>query len=464
MSRSNAVNYTAAGSAFPKANADTDPFDSQDVQVLAEAVDVHDHSATRGLAVARIVDGIVSTAKLIDGAVTTAKIAALNVTTALINDLAVTTAKIADLNVTTAKLAAGSVTQAKLGTDVVVRNNLLTNGGFEFWERHASATLNGAHTLTDTTIIVNDTGAFPTTGHFRIDDEIIIYTGKTATTFTGCTRAQYGTVAVGHASGALVEQAMTATSAYGPDTWFLGLGGGGSAAVTADRTTFDVSGGAGTLAARFNAVMGGGGSVQLISSLDPDVRAAFSARPLSISARVRTSTAGVVTITAVDSLGNSTTSAAHTGDGTWQTLTATFTSGAAPTYIRVAVTITASAVVWLDNYMMVSGALPADYSPVHPSEDRVRCFRRYEVIRSLNVVGAAHAASMSLAVIYAYKARKISSPTVTKNGTWNVANCGQPIANTSGLDHALIYVNSSAAGSIQFYADTADDTITIEAN
>jgi hypothetical protein len=41
----------------------------------------------------------------------------------------------------------------------------------------------------DTTINVNDTTYFPTAGTLYIDNELISYTGKTSTTFTGCGRA-----------------------------------------------------------------------------------------------------------------------------------------------------------------------------------------------------------------------------------------------------------------------------------
>lgn len=40
-----------------------------------------------------------------------------------------------------------------------------------------------------TTLTVNDTTYFPSAGTLYIDNELISYTGKTATTFTGCTRA-----------------------------------------------------------------------------------------------------------------------------------------------------------------------------------------------------------------------------------------------------------------------------------
>jgi hypothetical protein len=54
----------------------------------------------------------------------------------------------------------------------------------------------------DATLTVAGTGPFPAaTGgvlYLKIDDEVISYTGKTLTTFTGCVRGQLGTVAAAH--------------------------------------------------------------------------------------------------------------------------------------------------------------------------------------------------------------------------------------------------------------------------
>lgn len=63
-----------------------------------------------------------------------------------------------------------------------------------------------------TTITVSDTSQFilpadsgTLRSYVRIDDEIIEYTGSTATTLTGCIRGQLDTIAVSHALGATVE-------------------------------------------------------------------------------------------------------------------------------------------------------------------------------------------------------------------------------------------------------------------
>lgn len=49
--------------------------------------------------------------------------------------------------------------------------------------------LTASITSSDTTILVNDTTYFPAVGTLYIDNELINYTGKTSTSFTGCTRA-----------------------------------------------------------------------------------------------------------------------------------------------------------------------------------------------------------------------------------------------------------------------------------
>jgi hypothetical protein len=81
MVRSTSVNFSTPS--FSKATVDADQFDANDVQQLAEAVDLHTHATGKGLAVA---------------------------------------------------LADSTVTNAKLAADTA-RASLLTNGGFEIWQR-----------------------------------------------------------------------------------------------------------------------------------------------------------------------------------------------------------------------------------------------------------------------------------------------------------------------------------------
>jgi hypothetical protein len=64
----------------------------------------------------------------------------------------------------------------------------------------------------DSTISVQSTnlGFADTYGVLSIDDELIIYTAKTASRFTGCQRGAFGTVAASHANGATVRANMVA--------------------------------------------------------------------------------------------------------------------------------------------------------------------------------------------------------------------------------------------------------------
>ena len=60
------------------------------------------------------------------------------------------------------------------------------------------------------TITVDDTSGFSTSGTLYINDEIFTYTGKTATTFTGVTRATSSTTAAEHLANSNVSEDWTA--------------------------------------------------------------------------------------------------------------------------------------------------------------------------------------------------------------------------------------------------------------
>ena len=67
--------------------------------------------------------------------------------------------------------------------------------------------LNGAISNSATTVVVDSTSGFPATGTIVIDDELITYSGKTGTDFTGCVRGASGTTAATHADNALTYDA-----------------------------------------------------------------------------------------------------------------------------------------------------------------------------------------------------------------------------------------------------------------
>jgi len=63
------------------------------------------------------------------------------------------------------------------------------------------------------TIVVASTALFSSAGTLIIGKELISYTGKTATTFTGITRSQYGSSGASHAAGVYVTEAQAVPNA-----------------------------------------------------------------------------------------------------------------------------------------------------------------------------------------------------------------------------------------------------------
>jgi len=62
-------------------------------------------------------------------------------------------------------------------------------------------------------IVVASTANFASAGTIIIEKELISYTGKTATTFTGITRSQYGSSGASHTAGVYVTEAQAVPSA-----------------------------------------------------------------------------------------------------------------------------------------------------------------------------------------------------------------------------------------------------------
>ena len=62
------------------------------------------------------------------------------------------------------------------------------------------------------TIVVASTANFASSGAILIESELITYTGKTATTFTGITRSQYGSTGSSHSAGVYVTEAQAVPS------------------------------------------------------------------------------------------------------------------------------------------------------------------------------------------------------------------------------------------------------------
>jgi len=122
MARDATSNYGAdVDTVFQWATSDGDFFDRElDMSFLARAVERHDNSAGRGIAVGRVAAGSVDSNAIGAGQVGTTKLAASAVTGDKLAVDAVTETKIANLAVTLGKIAANTINATKLAAGTVV--------------------------------------------------------------------------------------------------------------------------------------------------------------------------------------------------------------------------------------------------------------------------------------------------------------------------------------------------------
>jgi hypothetical protein len=113
VTRTVSTNFGTPGTSYPMADAGTDPFLKEDVQDLANAVDDHDHSAGRGLAVQRLGTGIIVEANLANDAVTFDK---LSDSSFIDSFRAVGPNHIRNDAIATRTISDGAVTATKLGS------------------------------------------------------------------------------------------------------------------------------------------------------------------------------------------------------------------------------------------------------------------------------------------------------------------------------------------------------------
>lgn len=101
------------------------------------------------------------------------------------------------------------ISQLRLG---YLNTLALPNGAF--YQDGVTTLTNSISNVSTAPIVVGDTSQFVlTSGALVIGTEIIKYTGKTSTSFTGITRGAYGSTASSHTAGAYVTEAQTLASA-----------------------------------------------------------------------------------------------------------------------------------------------------------------------------------------------------------------------------------------------------------
>ena len=257
---------------------------------------------------------------------------------------------------------------------------------------------------------------------------------------------------------------FSASTAFGPDRWQLLITGGDTLAVS--QTAVADSG---SLYAASCAVVAASATSRLNQKIENYQMA--RGRTMSLSVRVKCSVANVVRVSIQDSINGSRYSSYHTGSGNWETLTvsaAPISSAALALYVEINFGIGSYTAV-VDNAMLIYGATPAAFLPLTPAEDLARCQRYYEVhggfanaliVRAVDSNGAGRFFCQSMR----YYQPKGGTPTVTKVGTWTVANCPQPAAGNVTQDGYDLSSSTTAAGAASFSCASASTYVTVEWN
>lgn len=159
-------------------------------------------------------------------------------------------------------------------------------------------------------------------------------------------------------------------------------------------------------------------------------------------------------------------SAANLATGAYETLTVTHAVSASAAQLHVGLRLYGNGEWRLDNAVLVIGSTAPAYVPLHPADDLARCERYYEKHADGTtdfVLEGYGGAGNNIQWPLPWRQTKPVSPTMTKNGTWNVNNTSQPGV-TGGTRNYRIYLTATTTGMARAYSDTADDTVTGEAN
>ena len=349
MARTVATNFSGALQ-YPYATSATDVFKKEDIQTLALAVDQHDHTAGKGLSVAP---------------------------------------------------TAGSVTNAMLGPDVA-RANLLTNGGFEIWQRGG--------------------GPFNGGGLYGPDRWVNYVPGGTTSTSKDVSNTD---VAAGVGSCAAIT--TTAPANFGNGIYQV---------IDANADMLTMRGRQVTVSVRVKCSQANSVRVGLEGDkavAGPSVFSSYHPGGGVYATLTATITLGVVNGLTVWITG--------TAAGTW--------------YVDNACLVVGSQAA---NYVPLH---PADdlarclrYYEVLVEGTGVQSF-------FLSGYGTA---AVGVRSNWVFRVPKPVTPTVTKVGTWTTANCGQPTIAGSDKNSTLLSTSCTGTGDTYAYPSAAGMNVTAEAN
>jgi hypothetical protein len=255
-----------------------------------------------------------------------------------------------------------------------------------------------------------------------------------------------------------------ASNLPGPDRWTVTAGSGSTLSVSRDTTTVATGSGA-SAAFTYTHVA----ESFLYQTLEDVLQ--LRGRTLSVSVAIRANAANAVRLslywnnpTLVNNF-----SSFHSGGGAFEVLTVTATVPAGATQVGVEVVFDATCGGNVDNCMVVIGNVAADYAPLALPDDVARCLRYYEKFDddgggNAQVMGIATAAGQIMDLVWAFRALKAVTPTVTVVGSWSTTNCsiGAPFGITKSA--ARTRGTSAAAGNFFGNNINAGANLVAEAN
>lgn len=132
----------------------------------------------------------------------------INVTTTNVKTNSTTLS--ADINASATTISVGSTDNFNTTGTIIIGSEHITYSGktatsFTGCVRGVEGSSAASH---NSGVTVHNTNPFPTSGYILIDAEVIQYTGKTYNTFTGCTRGAKGTTASSHVDNSNVYESM----------------------------------------------------------------------------------------------------------------------------------------------------------------------------------------------------------------------------------------------------------------
>jgi hypothetical protein len=252
------------------------------------------------------------------------------------------------------------------------------------------------------------------------------------------------------------------------DRWLMSMGSGSTYSAVAIASLVSASPSGGSVIGISGSYVHSSNSYLAQTLKFSDIGAHLRLTQVAFSMRVYANAANAVRIRiSGDGTGiTPATSAFHPGNGTWQTLTVT--SNVIPSdanSVIAQIEFAASTSSWgACMAMLVVGSVPADYAPLHPAEDLARCQRYYQIACDKAEWNWSASGAHICGVGYPLIPPMPVVPTLTKIGTWGVANCSQPVVVAGSGSTFRLYTTATAAGQVSLGSSGVGQAVTAEAN